>query len=590
MTVKTILIVLFAAIAPMAVNGYYGFSGDPAHREGWVESTIVPVNSYMLRMVQPDGVERIFQRDPAQPESLICPEPWVGEGTDRQMLVMTNPEFNGGQTGFLFSFGRLKKMLLDGKEYNISGGVPRYAKIGDLWPEVSEETVKGDTRRYVVQWAGRFKLWYRNPNHAAAIIVEAMILLFAVFGLRSHLVVKILALPFLLLCFYGLVRTGSRGGFVALVAGLSCLFMFRAREFLSAKRLLLLIGVFAGFAAIVFFGGMGERFTTGLMKEGYTDVSRIPIWVEAPRMMVASPWGWADSGDAYINWFQPLNRFHVPGGFLNTHLNALVDAGWPGRVCYVLAWMAILFYFADCARRGRGALPFAICTAMFVGSIFNSLGHVHTLWIIPAIIVAVALLRWRPWERKRELLAPISLAIVATASILSVLAWFGTRGENGVEIRGDGKRVVVNGSEAKTWVVNDDRVLDGGYKGIMGKEVRQWFGSHRDAAPVGFASKMEDVPSHAERLVLAGKTCSSAIDGIDTNLSRFDRLRELVLISPPFGWQAVPKQLLDRCKVKLVAGSFAYKLANGSAIPPEWVEVVPGCELYIPQWMNFMAD
>ena len=150
---KAIVFVAFAALVSGAASGYYGFSGDPAHMEGWVESTIVPLNPYMLRMRQPDGVERILQRDPSQPEVLMCPEPWVGEVRGSQTIVMTNPEFKDGQTGFLFERGRLKQMILDGKEYRITKGEQKYASVGELWPDISDAMVNSATNAFRVHWS-----------------------------------------------------------------------------------------------------------------------------------------------------------------------------------------------------------------------------------------------------------------------------------------------------------------------------------------------------------------------------------------------------------------------------------------------------
>ena len=588
---KFIVVAAFAALFPRAASGYYGFSGDPAHRENWIESTLVPLNSHMLRMRQPDGVERILQRDPAQPEVLMCPEPWVGEVRGSKTIVMTDPEFSGGQTGFLFERGKLKLMILDGKEYNISGGNPATSTIGELWPEISEAMIKAATEANKVHWHGRLNLWYDNPNRAAMLIVEVLILLLAVYGLRGRLAIKLLALPLALLCFYGLVRTGSRGGMVALMTGLTCLSLFRLKALFKLRNLMMLALAVIALVAIVFFSGMSARFTSGLIHEGYTDVSRIPIWIEAPRMMVAASqgWGWGLSGDAYINWFQPLTRFHVPGGFLNTHLNVLVDAGWLMRFLYLFVWVFALVCFADDARRGRSALPFAIGAAFFVGSTFSSFGRVPSLWIVPAFVILVHL-STRPRTRLGEFTLPAFFAAAVSCLALGAFAFFGFRAEKaaGIEIHGDSAHVVVNGKNTTTWIVEDGQVLDGGYKGILGKDARHWYLRHKDANAVGFVKTLGDVPSGVRRLVLAGKACSAIV--VAGAFDGFADLKEIVLISPPFGWREVPESVREKFRVKMVAGSFAHRLSEDSERPPEWVTLIPGCELYIPNWLRYAAN
>ena len=588
------MLATFAALVSGAANGYYGFSGDPAHMEGWGESTIVPLNPYMLRMRQPDGVERILQRDPAQPEVLKCPPPWVGEVRGSQIVVMTDPELKDGQTGFLFKRGRLEMMILDGKEYKVPAGRPIYASIRDLWPKITKKMVRAVTNSFRVHWKGRrFTLFYENPNRTAMLLVEVMLLLFATFRMRGRLgvAVKLLALPIIAVSFYGLVRTGSRGGMVALMIGLAGLFVFHLRSLLRLRNFAVFLLMLAALAAIVYFSGASARFTSGLVHEGYTDVSRIPIWVEAPRMMVSAPWGWGwrQSGEAYINWFQPLTRFYVPGGFLNTHLNVLVDTGWPIRYIYLFAWAFALACFADAARRGYSSMPFAMGLAFFVGMIFNSLGNVPSLWIAPLFAVSVYLCS-RPWAHCRNLRIPLFFAAGAACIVLGVFAFFGARAVRsaGIDIHGDGSRVVVNGKDATAWVVYDGQVLDGGYKGILGKDVRMWYSRHASARAVGFAKKLGDVPPGVRRLVLAGKVCSAVVDG---NLfDNFTDLKEVVLISPPFGWREIPESVRSRFRMRMVMGDIAQRLSDGSEYPQEWVSVIPGCELYIPNWMRYAAN
>ena len=590
---KSIVLATFAALLSGAANAYYGFSGDPAHKEQWVESTIVPLNPYMLRMRQPDGVERILQRDPAQPEVLICPPPWVGEVRGFQTVVMTDPGFKEGQTGFLFERGRLKLMILDGNEHRIAGGKPKYTAREDLWPKVTEAMMKAATDAFRVHWHGRFKLFYENPNKTAMLLVEVMLLLFATFRMRGRLgvAVKLLSVPIIALSFYGLVRTGSRGCMVALMTGVAGLLVFHLKSLLRLRNFALFALMLVALAAIVHFSGTGARFTSGLIHEGYTDVSRIPIWAEAPRMMVSAPWGWGwrQSGDVYINWFQPITRFHVPGGFLNTHLNVLVDTGWPFRFFYLFAWAFTLACFAGAARRGFSSLPLGMGLAFFVGMTFNPLGNVPSLWIAPALAIFIYL-RSRPWMRLRDLRMPIGFAAGAACVALGVFAFFGVRAIKaaGINIHGDGKRVVVNGNDATAWVVDDGQVLDGGYKGILGKDVRMWYSKHASASAVGFAKTLDDVPSDVRRLVLAGKACSAVVDG--NVFDNFTDLKEVVLISPPFGWREIPKTVRGKFRMRMVLGDVAQSLSGESELPPEWVSVIPGCELYIPNWMRYAAN
>lgn len=580
-----------AVLLSGTANAYYGFSGDPANCAAWPLSYAYPENFYQLRMRQPDGVERVFQRDPDDQHALVCPAPWVGEVRGRELLFMTDPAFTGGQTGFSFESGVLAKMLLDGKEYAVPRPKAATLPLESLWPEITDEMVRDATARYGRHWHGRLNLWYRNPNLAAMLLVEVFLLALGALALRRKWIVWPLAVPLMAACFWGLIKTGSRGGMVGLICGVGCFLVFRLKALLTWRRLLLVVLALGAVALGVHLSGATERFTSGLVHEGYSDVSRIPIWIEAPRMMVASfsGWGLGESGTAYMNWFQPLDRFHWIGGLINAHLTWLVEFGWPMRVAYALLWLCGLCCLAADAIRGRSVLPVAVWTAFFVGSVFNTLEKEWSLWVIPLAVLAVTLSS-RPWRRGREYVLPAALGAVLSIAVLSVAVGLGTRPDGRVRICGNRDRVVVNGGETDIWVVDDGRVLDGGYSGVLGKDVRRWYAEHRDAKPVGFVKRLEDLPGKGvRRLVLAGKQAPEFLKAFEADPVRFASVKELVFLSPSFPWQDVPESVRKAFKVQAIVGSLVAGLSDEASRPPRWVRVVPGCALYINGWLKHVV-
>ncbi len=65
--------------------------------------------------------------------------------------------------------------------------------------------------------------------------------------------------------------------------------------------------------------------------------------------------------------------------------------------------------------------------------------------------------------------------------------------------------------------------------------------------------------------------------------------KAIVFPSPPLPPQAVPELLLKSVKVRLVIGEFAAAFFEEYRNPPPWVKVVPGAELYVPNWMRWAA-
>lgn len=586
----TWLILSLVALLCRTTNAYYGFSANPADRANWPLSVIYPENALQLKMVQPDGQVRVFQRDPDDSHALVCPAPWVGEIRGRQTLVMTDPDFKGGQTGFVFDGGFLSKMLLDGKEYDIPRRDRAALDPKGLWPHITADLVAEATQRYGRHWVGRFTLWYRNPNVAAMLLVEVILLCLAAFALPRLAGVKVLAAALALVCFVGLVKTNSRGGMAALLFGIGCFGLFRLRTFLSWRRLVAVLLAFAAVFVVIWTSGMTGRFTTGMIHEGYSDVSRIPIWIEAPRMMVSSFWGWGlgNSGTAYMGWFQPFERIHAIAGLISTHLTWLVEFGWPMRCLYVFLWVCGLCLLAADARRGRSVLPLALWAAFFVGSVFNSLGIEWSLWVLPVAALALPAAS-RPWRRWRDYRVAGLVGCLLSIAVLVTFVGFGWPSSDSVRIAGGSRAVIVNGTCAEIWVVDDGHVLDGGYLGILGKELRRWYAANRDAKPMGIVRSLADVPKDAKRLVLAGKSAEAFLDGWKSDPARFDAIGEVVFLSPPFGWRKVPEDLLRRHPTTMLIGSLVRNSVENAGDLPMWVKSVRGCALYLNDWMRQVA-
>lgn len=590
MRVVTLAISVSVALLCGTADAFYGFAADPADRANWPVSVLYPENVFQFKMRQPDGVVRTFQRDPANPRTLICPAPWVGETRGTQTLVMTDPAFKDGQTGFVFERGILVKTLLDGKEYELPARSTGDLDPKRLWPVITDEMIRDASETYSVHWANRFSLWYKNPNHAAMLLVEVLLLCLGFAAMKRPLWAKGAAILLALACFVGLVQSESRGGMLAFASGIGCFALFRVRSIFSWRRLLAGILVLAVLAAIVYLSGMADHFTAGMFHEKYDQTSRLPIWIKAPEMMVSAPWGWGlgGSGTAYMNWFQPLDRYHCIGTLINSHLTWLVELGWPLRCLYTLAWTGLLFCFAADAWRGRGVLPVALWSAFFVGSIFNSLGHDWTLWVLPLLV----LIRWLltcPWLRLRDYAVPAIAACVVTGGVLAAFFTIGWNAEGDVLVTGDADKVVVNGTEAETWVVDDGYVLDGGCYGVLGKETRRWYRTDPEANAMGIVRDLGHVPSDVCKLVLAGKSCLTFFETQEANRARFRDLKEIVLLSPPFGWKAVPADLLGNYHVEMLIGSLVRDAPENVGELPSWVKVAQGCALYIRGWQRYVT-
>ena len=585
----TFLTIAFAAAASTAANAISGFGGDVDNQASWKESYFVALDPLHFCMRQPDGVTRVFQRDVSEPHSLIGESPWVGEVDGGRALVMTDPQSPGGRLGFLFERGHLRRMLYGDREIEVRGGSGELdaSPQGTKWPDITPDAVAAANERYGIHWRDRFRLWYRNPNAAGMLLAEFALLALALLAFRRVFAVGGVAV--FLVCAYAVACTESRSAMLGLLSGLGCMAVVHARRMFSRRNMAIAAALCVVFGAAVWIGGFADRFTAKMFVEGQTSVSRLPIWAEVPKMVVAAPFGWGvgQSGLAYMNWFQPLDRGHAVLGLISTHLTWLAEFGWPMRLAYMFAWFSGLAVLLFHAIRRKNALPLAVWVAFFVASFFNTIGAEATLWIIPAALLAFPVAE-RCWRFRKSFFGALAIGGGMTAAVAAALICVGSMSGDGVKVYCEGRGVVVNGDEASTWVVDDGYVLDGGYYGLLGKSVRSWYSRHGTAPAVGMVRRLDDVPASAARVVVVGKACGQLMERREEFFKAHGGVKKLIFISPPFGWGECADLAGGDVEFEFITGEFADRVYGGAKERPEWVSVVAGCALYVPNWLRYV--
>lgn len=578
---------LLVVLSPgLAASGAYGMKfdpGDPADASG---TTFVPVNANVFRLRQTDGTERFFVRDEDEPELLHGERPWLAELDGARALVMTDPEFKGGETGFMFLSGRLRKLLVDGSEYDIPASAPKTAaEVSALWPKAGCR-LRADEAPDIWKDGKRLRLWFDNPNKAGLLFAELVLAGLAVVFLKP-VVCRICGAAAVAAAFAGLVATSSRGALLALLCGLSAAALTRLKMLLSLKTIIALAVVMSVAAACVAVLGQGNRLVRNLFVEGQHETSRLTVWKVVPQMMADAPggWGFGQSARAYTDWYQERNDCLLKN-LISGHLTFLVETGWVTRFAYFAVWAALLIAAFVLALRGSSPLPFAVLVAFAVAACFNPVLTVPELVAMPflATVTTVAgLRRLTPFVKRGIVLVSFVVALVSIGGAYAA----GTSGgrlrtvRGGVKIAGDHDFACVNGECPEAWVVHDDYVLHGGYWWMFGKEVRRHYRAHPAAAAVAFTRRLDAVPAKVGTLVLVGEAARDYLAAVSRPAA--DRT---VLVSPPFGWRSVPEGLLKATDLTMVVGAL---VADGKDAPA-WVKTVPGAELYIPGWLDFTVQ
>lgn len=581
------LFLLVALGASAFAEGAYGIKSDPARIKAEEASlaSFVPLNGSVFRMRQPDGETRLFVRDAEEPEVLRGEPPWIAEVDGPRTLVMTEPDFKGGQTGFLFMNGFLRGMLVDGAEYKFAPApVPKSRDgIARLWP-AKEGRLIADSAPDIWKGKSRLRLWFDNPNKAGLLFAELALAALALLFVRP-VWLRVAGVIVSLAAFAGLTLTSSRGAFLAFVAGLGAVALARVRSLFTWRRLLLAAGALLVVVGCMVACGQGERFGRNLFKEGSGSQgpSRLAVWKSVPRMMVDAPggWGFGNSARAYIDWYQEENDCLLKN-LISGHLTFLVETGWTVRFLYLFGWSFLLFLSFGQALAGKNPVPLAILSAFAVAACFNPVLGTIELLAIPLVAAGCVLVRLRD-ARPGAWRLPAYLASGASAAVLVGVAVAAAFLPRTLRVCKSGGAVCLNGKSPSVWLADDDYALHGGYWWLFGHELRDYFAANPEARAIGRVTSIAELPKEMDTLVLAGETGRAYLDNAER-----PKAAHTVFLSPPFGWQDVPEDVLAASDVRFVAGVLAARFGSETGDRPDWVRLVPGAEIYIPNWTSHL--
>ena len=585
-----LLMVSSAAVLPAA--------DAPSETDLAAITYFAPVCPFYYRMMGPDGELREFQQ--LDGRFFKAPRGWSAEIVDGNVEVCAP-----GHRRFTYADGRLVFYQKGRKRHSISYPFePAYAgRPASLWgiepSQMDREMMQKRLDKLTDIWSmtGRFSLWFRSPNVAAAFLAGVALVGAALF-LSGGAVCLSLGLAAMLASLAGLAMTGSRGGMIAFLAGFAVLL---AASFLRKagrpawRRVAVLLGclVLAGVFAVATQGS--RRFTKGLVRaiEGRGEGrDRSSLFVAGARMMADAPDGWGvrGAGPAYSHWYQSMGGDTWQMTLVSDHLTHLVGYGRAGRFLWVFGWFAAFALLWRFARRGFSAAGVAVWVSLFVAALFNVMLSQPAVWALPAFFAGLFAWRlcrgeWREWRGYLKW-----LGFGAVASVVAIIALYAvcTAVEpSSPRIRHCGGAVTVGDGEPSVWIVDDGETLGGLYaQNLIRRHYMTAPASNAPPASV-YCRSLADVPERVGRLVLAGRQGERFL--AMCRAGRAPVAREIVFVSPPFGPGAVPGELLAATRVGMLLGEFAARYVDvyGEGPLPKWVTLVKGAELYIPDWTAY---
>jgi hypothetical protein len=413
-----------------------------------------------------------------------------------------------------------------------------------------------------------------NPNKTAALIGMLMV---AVWWLplwkRSCFWLALGIFTGLGLC---MTHTFSRGGLLAVIVGIVPVAVLAVRP-LSLLRML---GIGMSVLAIIVFGlsiKADQRLVQGLKEKDPSISNRLLIWKTAPRMMVDAPEGWGagNSGNAYMQWYQPVDRMEGYRTLVNSHLTWMVEFGWAMRFLYVTGWLLALLLVWPQGRDPVLAVSFGVLTTFGLAATFSSVGETPILWAVPLLAVLIGILqrvKLRRWPPPRYWMGVPGLGGAALVSIFvlgktSVDLWIRKNGE-----------VVYVGDDLKYWVIVNKAIMGNNY----GKAWRHQTSKKRLPGAAFVYSAGDIDPAENDVVVLGGEVPLLEKASVRELLTSG---RRLIFINPAMR----PEEDGDLTHLTVLQGVFAQGVMSDLWKRREVnFTLIPGAADYIPSWPQWV--
>jgi hypothetical protein len=416
-----------------------------------------------------------------------------------------------------------------------------------------------------------------NPNKTGALIALLMI---SVWGLSFISPFRKWGFWVALTLFTGLgvclIHTFSRGGLIALFAGLVPLILTAPRPWSRSRVMALVVMSWILIGASAFLNAE-QRFGQGIVQEDRSITNRFEIWKSAPRMMLDAPEGWGigHSGDAYMQWYQPLSEHQGYSTLVNSHLTWLVEIGWPLRFAYLFGWGCVFLLCWPEEKRRWFVVPLGVWITFAVAAAFSSVAESLWLWVVPiATLLAVLAVRIRDaeWPSMGALLIPFGSAVALCGFFYLVGS------QTPSQIHRQGETLLFGGTAPQVWLIPDPQILGKN----LGYKIR--VAAEKQIAPLAMGILLDSNQLHSlqgQTVILAGNPATH-----DQLEKIFREASAVELINPGFFPQEVGlgKAEIQQKEIKLVVGEFSESPACAAwkgLLPPT---ILPGVGDYLPQW------
>jgi hypothetical protein len=370
---------------------------------------------------------------------------------------------------------------------------------------------------------------------------------------------------------------------IAAAGGLALVLWRCPRPWTSARTWAVVAAVWVIVGASVYLGAT-HRFGQGVAQEDRSITHRIELWKVAPRMIMDAPGGWGlgNAGQAYMEWYQPLERTEFYRTLVNSHLTWLVELAWPWRVLYLLGWSTVLALCWPTTRESWLIVPFAVWVSFAIGAFFSSVAESTWLWIVPGLLLLAVLIQrftkgWPPLGR--WVYPPL-----ATLAIIGVVAGSAAQ-TKAIPISYHNGGVKLGSGEPALRVFPSPAV----FGNCPGRSLREyWLSTPESRKTIILAQDPPQQLSGSENLIVTGGQIST--DALAVLRSSSSHSYRIILLNPAFFPEELDLKPSDAARVRVIFGEF-----SGSPAVAEWESLLglsnrsEGVGDFLPDWPKIIS-
>jgi hypothetical protein len=422
---------------------------------------------------------------------------------------------------------------------------------------------------------------FGNPNKTATLITLIMI---AVWGL-CYIWKRGFWMALGLFIGFGtcLILTQSRGGLIGAIVGELIVLAWIPRPY-PLSRSLAVAGSCVALIILALVLNTETRITKGFSGEDLSIKNRLLIWEQVPAMVHDAPngWGLGKSGDAYMQWYQPITRGEGYRTLVNSHLTWLAEFNWWGRIAYVTSWGFIFILLWPCSKHRWFSIPFALWIAFGICASFSSVAEAPILWIIPlTALIQVLMTRFQEknWPRPG---AWVAVAVALTVVMGGARLWKSNAASSSIFCPHAGT-VTICSASPKLWLISPDKAVLGEH---YGHEIRRGFADETifKQMGLGIASELKNVPQN-QIVIFSGPVPATFAA---SNPAR------IILINPEPVTEDLIQALARFPKVTVIVGEYSrnknYWSEQAGLHSNIKCQISQGSEDYLSKWMHDLAS